>query len=129
VKKQLLIPCEIAVKSVIPAIKAAIAKELVEKYSLKQNQVAEALGISQSAVSKYTRRVRGHVIEIGDIEEIQPLINNMINLFINGNPKRAEFLSLFCQTCMTIRKKVLMCQFCQKTDPKIEIEECGFCLT
>jgi len=125
----LIIPCEIAVKSVIPAIKAAIAKELVEKYSLRQNQVAEALGISQSAVSKYTRQVRGHVIEIGDIEEIQPLINNMINLLINGNPRRAEFLSLFCQTCMTIRKKVLMCQFCQKTDPKIEIEECGFCLT
>jgi len=125
----LIIPCEIAVKSVIPAIKAAITKELVEKYSLRQNQVAEALGISQSAVSKYTRQVRGHVIEIGDIEEIQPLINNMINLLINGNPRRAEFLSLFCQTCMTIRKKVLMCQFCQKTDPKIEIEECGFCLT
>jgi predicted transcriptional regulator len=129
VKNHLIIPCEIAVKSVIPAIKAAIAKELVEKYSLRQNQVAEALGISQSAVSKYTRQVRGHVIEIGDIEEIQPLINNMINLLINGNPRRAEFLSLFCQTCMTIRKKVLMCQFCQKTDPKIEIEECGFCLT
>jgi len=129
VKNHLIIPCEIAVKSVIPAIKAAITKELVEKYSLRQNQVAEALGISQSAVSKYTRQVRGHVIEIGDIEEIQPLINNMINLLINGNPRRAEFLSLFCQTCMTIRKKVLMCQFCQKTDPKIEIEECGFCLT
>lgn len=128
-KNHLIIPCEIAVKSVIPAIKAAITKELVEKYSLRQNQVAEALGISQSAVSKYTRQVRGHVIEIGDIEEIQPLINNMINLLINGNPRRAEFLSLFCQTCMTIRKKVLMCQFCQKTDPKIEIEECGFCLT
>ena len=128
-KNHLIIPCEIAVKSVIPAIKAAMAKELVEKYSLKQNQVAEALGISQSAVSKYTRQVRGHVIEIDDIEEIQPLINNMINLLINGNPERAEFLSLFCKTCMTIRKKVLMCQFCQKTDPKIEIEECGFCLT
>ena len=125
----MIIPCEIAVKSVIPAIKAAMAKELVEKYSLKQNQVAEALGISQSAVSKYTRQVRGHVIKIDDIEEIQPLINNMINLLINGNPKRAEFLSLFCQTCMTIRKKVLMCKFCQKTDPKIEIEECSFCST
>lgn len=128
-KNHLIIPCEIAVKSVIPAIKAAIAKELVERYSLKQNQVAETLGISQSAVSKYTRQVRGHVIKIDDIEEIQPIINNMISLLINGNPERAEFLSLFCQTCMTIRKKGLMCQFCQKTDPKIEIEECGICLT
>lgn len=126
-ENHLILPCEIAVKSVIPAIKAAIAKELVETYSLKQNQVAEILGISQSAVSKYTRQVRGHVIKIDDIEEIQPLVNGMINLLINGNPERAEFLSLFCQTCITIRKKGLMCRFCQKTEPKIE--ECGFCLT
>jgi predicted transcriptional regulator len=129
VKNYLILPCEIAVKSVIPAIKAVIAKELVETYSLKQNQVAEILGISQSAVSKYTRRVRGHVIEINNIKEIQPLIKSIITLLMDGPPKRAEFLNLFCQTCVTIRKKGLMCQFCQKTDPKIKIGRCGFCLT
>jgi len=127
VRVLLILPCEIAVKSVIPAIKATLAKELVETYSLKQNQVAEILGISQSAVSKYTRQVRGHVIEIVDIEGIQPLINNMINLLVKENQKRAEFLKLFCQICMEIRAKGLMCQFCQKTDPKIKMEECGFC--
>jgi predicted transcriptional regulator len=124
----LILPCEIAVKSVIPAIKATLAKELVEVYSLKQNQVAEILGISQSAVSKYTRQVRGHMIKIDNIEEIQPLINEMMSLLVNGTPERAEFLRLFCQTCTRIRKKGLMCQFCQKTDSKIKIEECGFCL-
>ena len=123
----MILPCEIAVKSVIPAIKAVMAKELVEIYDLKQDQVAEILRISQSAVSKYTRQVRGHVIRIDDIEEIRPLINEMINLLVNGTPERAEFLSLFCRTCMTIRKKGLMCQFCRKTDPKIE--ECNLCLT
>jgi predicted transcriptional regulator len=124
----LILPCEIAVKSVIPAIKAVIAKELVETHSLKQIQVAEILGISQSAVSKYTKQVRGHVIEIDNIKEIQPLINSMITLLTDGPPKRAEFLNLFCQTCATIRKKGLMCQFCTKTDPRIKTEECSFCL-
>jgi predicted transcriptional regulator len=128
VKNYLILPCEIAVKSVIPAIKAVIAKELVETYSLKQNQVAEILGISQSAVSKYTRQVRGHVIQIDNIKEIQPLISSMITLLIEGSSKRAEFLNLFCQTCIAIRQKGIMCQFCQKTDPKIKMEECNFCL-
>ena len=127
-KNRLILPCEIAVKSVIPAIKAALAKELVETHHLKQNQVAEILGISQSAVSKYTRQIRGYVIKIDKIEEIQPLINRMMSLRVNGNPKRADFLRLFCQTCTEIRKKGLMCQFCQKTNPKIKMEECGFCL-
>lgn len=125
----MILPCEIAVKSAIPAIRAALAKELVDRYGLKQEQVAEILGISQSAVSKYTRQVRGSVIEIDNIEEIQPLINDMTNMLVKGTAKRTEFLRLFCQTCATIRKKGLLCQFCRKTDPKIGIEECDFCLS
>lgn len=124
----MIIPCEIGVKSVIPAIKAIMAKEMVETHSLKQTQVAKILGISQSAVSKYTLQVRGHIISIDDIEEIRPLINKMINLLLNGTYQRAELLKFFCKTCIIIRKKSLMCKFCKKTDPKIKIEECGFCL-
>jgi hypothetical protein len=123
----LILPCEIAVKSVIPAIKALMAKELVEEHGLKQDQVAEILGISQSAVSKYSRKVRGYAIKLDDVAEVQPLINDMIILLMNGTYRRTDFLELFCQTCLAIRKTSLMCKFCQKSDPKIKIEECGFC--
>jgi predicted transcriptional regulator len=124
----LIIPCEIAVKSVIPAVKALIAKQLVEKHGLKQEKVAEILGISQSAVSKYARKVRGYAIKIEGIEEIEPLIEKMVSLLEEGNYQRREFLKTFCKTCITIRKTGLMCQFCRKTEPKIAIEECDFCL-
>ena len=123
----MILPCEIAVKSVLPAVKALMAKELVETHGMKQDQVAEILGISQSAVSKYTRKVRGYVIKIDNIEEIEPLIDNMIELLRNDTCQRAKFLTFFCQTCMVIREKGLMCQLCQKADPKIKIEECSFC--
>lgn len=123
----MILPCEIAVKSVIPAIKALMAKELVEEHGLKQDQVAEILGISQSAVSKYSRKVRGYAIKLDDVAEVQPLINDMIILLMNGTYRRTDFLELFCQTCLAIRKTSLMCKFCQKSDPKIKIEECGFC--
>jgi hypothetical protein len=106
-----------------------MAKELVETYGMKQDQVAEILGISQSAVSKYTRKVRGYVIKIDNIEEVELLIDKMIELLRNGTCQRTVFLRFFCQTCMVIREKGLMCQLCQKTDPKIKIEECSFCLT
>jgi predicted transcriptional regulator len=128
VKNRLILPCEIAVKSVIPAIKATIAKELVEIHGLKQDRVAEILGVTQSAVSKYTRQVRGHVITIDNVEGIQPLIDNMIKLLIDGSKKRNEFLALFCQMCIMIRENGLMCSFCQKTDQRIRLEDCSFCL-
>lgn len=125
----MIIPCEVAVKSVIPAVKALMAQELVEKHNLKQDQVAEILGISQSAVSKYTRKVRGYVIKVDDLEEVQPLIEKMLSLIVNGGFERAEFLNFFCQACAVIRRAGLLCQFCQKADPKIAVAECGFCMT
>ncbi|MGA2768529.1 MAG: helix-turn-helix domain-containing protein [Candidatus Bathyarchaeia archaeon] len=124
----MILPCEVAVRSVIPAVRALIAKQLMEEQGLKQDQVAELLGISQSAVSKYSRKVRGHAIRVDDIEEIRPFINGMVILLLDRTHQSAQLLNLFCQACVTIRKTSLMCTFCQKSDPKIKIEECRFCI-
>lgn len=118
-------PCEVAVKTVLPAMRALIAKELLETNGMNQEQVAEILGVSQSAVSKYARKIRGYVIKIEDIEEIQSSIETIVTLLIKEKSKRTRVLKLFCQTCKIIRKKGLMCQFCQKTDPSYL--ECNFC--
>ncbi len=123
----MIIPCEIAVKSVVPAVKALMAMELVEKHGLNQNEVAELLGISQSAVSKYTRKTRGYVIRIDNIEEIQIQVDSMVSLVVAGTGERTDLLRLFCQTCEAIRRKGLMCEFCQRTEPRIKIEECTLC--
>jgi hypothetical protein len=118
----------VAVKSVVPAVKALMAKELVEKHGLTQNEVAELLGISQSAVSKYTKKVRGYVIRIDDIEDAQVPISSMITLVTNGAYERNDFLKLFCQACSMIRETGLMCQFCQKADQEIKVEKCNLCV-
>ncbi len=128
-EEHVIIPCEVAAKSVVPALKALMAKELVEKRGLKQEQVAEVLGISQSAVSKYKSQVRGYAVKIDNMEEVQPLVNNLIDLVVKGDFERMDFLRFFCQACMTIRKTSIMCPFCQKADPQVKIESCGFCMT
>jgi predicted transcriptional regulator len=124
----LIVPCEVAVKAVVPAMRALIAKELLEKYDMKQKQVAQILGISQSAVSKYAKETRGHAIRIEEMEAIRPSINTIIHLLINGTDPRTEVLRLLCQTCAIIREQGLMCEFCQKTEPTIDLETCNFCL-
>lgn len=115
-------------KSVVPAVKALMANQLVEKHGLKQGQVAKILGISQSAVSKYTCKVRGCVISIDDLDEIQPLMDKMTALVMSDTYDRRRFLLFFCQTCVAIRKTSLMCLFCQKTEPAIKSDGCDFCL-
>ena len=127
-ESQLIIPCEIGVKSVVPAVKAAIAKELVETHGLSQTRAAEILGLSQSAVSKYTQGVRGHVITIDEVEGTGPIIDRMVNLLLAGKYSRDEFLKNFCAVCALVRKDGLMCPFCQKTEPEIRKQGCESCL-
>lgn len=123
----MILPCEVAVKSVVPAIKALMAIQLVEKHGLRQDEVAQILGVSQSAVSKYTSKTRGYIVKLDDIQDVQPLIDKMVVLLLTGAYERQGFLAFFCNTCVTARKRNAMCQFCKKADPKIEIEECHFC--
>jgi predicted transcriptional regulator len=124
----LILPCEVAVKSVVPAVKALMAQQLVEQHGLKQDQVANILGISQSAVSKYSKKVRGYVIEVEKVEPIQPLISDMIIMLMKGEYQRDDFLQLFCQICAIVRQTGIVCQFCRKSETKIEIKKCSFCL-
>ena len=125
----LILPCEVAAKSVVPAVRALIAKELMDEQGLKQDEVAEILGISQSAVSKYSRKVRGRALKVEDVAEVRPFISGMVTVLLDQTTQRTELLSLFCQACIVIRSTSLMCIFCKKSDPKIDIEACGFCMT
>jgi len=123
----MLIPCEVAVKSVVPAIRAVIVRELIQSYGMKQNDVASLLGISQAAVSKYTRHVRGRVPEIEDVEEIRPIITKIVDSLVNGRTSKYELVPRLCGVCIMIRRKRLMCELCKRTDPSINIEQCFIC--
>jgi predicted transcriptional regulator len=124
----LLFPCEIGVKTVLPAIRALMARKLVENHGMKEHQAAEILGLSQSAVSRYTTKHRGNIIVIEDIPEIQTHINQMLDLLITRKPYHMiEILNLFCETCKIVRLKGLMCQPCQSKTAKPSAENCAFC--
>ncbi len=114
-------------KSVVPAVRALMAHELLERHDLNQGQVAEILGISQSAVSKYSNKVRGYVVEIDKVENVHPLIDDMITMLLSREYARAELVDLFCKICKVVRKTGLVCQFCKKAEPNLKIEDCSFC--
>jgi predicted transcriptional regulator len=124
----MLLPCEVGVKTVLPAIRAVMARELVEKHEMKEQQAAEILGLSQSAISRYTTKDRGNILTLENVPEVQTLIDQMINLLLNEKPKQTnEILNLFCQTCKIIREKGLMCKLCQQKMRETQLETCVFC--
>ena len=52
-------PSELLVAKMLPTIRARLAQVLLQKYAMKQVDVARALGITQAAVSHYNTRARG----------------------------------------------------------------------
>ena len=122
----MITPCEIAVKTVSPAIRALLAKNLLEKHELKQIEVAEILGITQSAVSKYFKNVRGTSLQIDSHPEVNSIVNQMADLLLTDPIPHTEVMKLFCQACVTIRSNGLMCPICQQNQ-KNKIDACDFC--
>jgi predicted transcriptional regulator len=114
------------VKTVLPAIRALLARTIVDKHGMKEEQAAEILGLSQSAVSRYVTKARGNTIAIENVIEVQKLIDQMITFLIHEPNQQMKILQLFCQTCKIIREKGLMCQLCQNTH-EASTETCTFC--
>jgi predicted transcriptional regulator len=105
-----------------------MAREIVSNHGLNEQQTAELLGLSQSAVSRYVNKERGNMLfTIESSNEILALINQMVTTLIKEPNNKSEVLSLFCQTCKAIREKGLMCPHCQKEMPLEWAENCAFC--
>jgi predicted transcriptional regulator len=123
----LILPCEVGVKTILPAVKAIMARSIVKKHGLNEKQTADLLGLSQSAVSRYVGRERGNLIDIESTTEVVTLIEQMAIQLIKQPDNKKVFLTLFCQTCQVIRERGLMCNHCQKEMPKSWAEKCLFC--
>jgi len=127
VKRRMLLPCEVAVKSVIPAIRSAIARELTQSYGLKQKEVAQLLGVTQTAVSKYTRHRRGAVLEVREVDDAQPVLKETVFSLANGQMNKYELAEKLCIVCEIIRRRGLMCKLCALSDPTIDSSKCIVC--
>ena len=125
----MLVPCEIAVKCALPAVRAMIAKELVTKHNLKQAEAAELLGVSQPAISLYSRKIRGKAINLENDQDVKTLIEKLSNIIAKKNLSHKEFIVRFCEICRTIRAKGLLCKMHKNFEPSIDINDCELCST
>ena len=124
----MLVPCEVAVRCILPAVRAMIAKELMMKHKLKQVETAELLGVSQPAISLYFRERRGKAIDLENESDVTSLIEDLATSLAKDNSSPEDFIFAFCEICAAIREKGLMCKLHKAFDPTIDIEKCGICL-
>jgi predicted transcriptional regulator len=121
------LPCEVAVKSVVPAIRALLAKELTETHEMKQVEAAKLLGITQTAISKYTHHVRGRILRIEEEAKVRLFVKKTAASLANGELSRAGLVLRICDACKVVREKGLMCDLCKRANPTLDIKHCELC--
>lgn len=94
-------PCQIIVWNIVPIIWKEFAKSLIENHKLNQRKVADILGITESAVSRYISGKRG-VLEITD-NEILKEIKKSTNNIVKGNSKIV--IEETCRICRLLKSK------------------------
>lgn len=124
----MLLPCEVAVKSLLPPVRAALAKQLMAKHGLKQVEAAKLLGVSQPAISLYGKKIRGKALDLEKDKEVMGLIEEMADSLANKSLTPKDFTLKFCEICKTARAKGLLCNIHKVLDPAFDTEKCQLCM-
>jgi predicted transcriptional regulator len=93
-------PCQKIVWDVLPAIRAAIAVELV-RCGVSQVQAAKMLEIAPSAVSQYLSGKRGYRIEFE--HEVKESISQLARDLQEG--KKIDLVKRICDICKQLREE------------------------
>jgi len=123
----MILPEELASKSVIPAIRALIVKRLVEEHGMTQQEAAKLLGVTQPAVSKYLHQKRGAAIQLNGIKEIDSATSEIAEMVSNHKVKPIEVMSKIETACEYVRKNRYMCDLHKKLEPGIDVNSCHIC--
>jgi hypothetical protein len=118
-------PCELVVSKVLPSIRAAIVKVLIDDYKMKQTEVSEILGITQSSVSQYITSARAGDDRLYDLfPEIRKYAHEISDKIVKSGLKSSR-ISL-CIPCQKIRRSE---KFCNLHKEFSQLTECKICYT
>ena len=107
-------PCQIIVWDVLPAIRAALAAELV-KNGVSQLETARLLEMAPSAVSQYLSKKRGYRIEFEDevLESIRELAADLQGGTVQNITPRV------CAICRQLRETRDICCESEEMNEKV----------
>jgi uncharacterized protein len=126
----MLLPSEIEAKSLIPAIRAILARKLIKEYDLKEEVVAKVLGITQAAVSNYIRGTRGDIeliSKLGSVHEVMRMIDDIATDLASNKAYTPSTMAKFVQLCNYMRYTFIICDVHHSIESHIDEKVCEQC--
>ncbi|MFQ5999406.1 MAG: transcriptional regulator [Candidatus Bathyarchaeia archaeon] len=106
-------PCELVVRSVLPAFRSLVAKKLIEKYHFSQVAAAEKLGTTQAAISHYLYSKRGdkRMKQLEASSSVRSIVDEIAEGIATEKFSPLDAMLHFCKLCRVLRTRDLICDW------------------
>ena len=129
-KMIMLLPAEIESKTLIPALRAILAKNLAENHNVREDEISKMLGVTQAAISNYIRGTRGDPELIKKLiaeKQVYEMINEISSDLASDMAYSPSSLSKFIGLCNYIKTSLWICDIHHKLESDIDEAGCKEC--
>jgi len=126
----MLLPAEIESKTLIPALRAILAKKLAGNHKIREDEISKMLGVTQAAISNYIRGIRGDpklIEKLLSEEEVAKMINDLSESLASDRAYTPSSLSKFIGLCNYIKSSLLICDIHHNLESDIDEKVCKEC--
>ena len=126
----MLLPAEIESKTLIPALRAILAKKLAEQHNIREDEISKMLGVTQAAISNYIRGTRGDpqlIQKLLSEEQVAKMINEISDGLSSSMAYTPSSLSKFISLCNYIKSSLLICDIHHNLESDIDEKICKEC--
>ena len=126
----MILPAEIESKTLIPALRAILAKTLAEKHKIREDEISKMLGVTQAAVSNYIRGTRGDPELIKKLlteNQVSEMIYEISDDLSSDRAYSPSSLSKFIGLCNYIKSSLLICDIHHNLESDIDEAVCKEC--
>ena len=126
----MLLPAEIESKSLIPALRAILAKDLANKYNIREDEISKMLGVTQAAIRNYIRGTRGDpklIEKLLEDKQVTDMLNDISDSLSTDKAYTPSNLSKFIGLCNYIKSSLLICDIHHNLESDIDDEICKEC--
>jgi len=126
----LLLPAEIESKTLIPALRAILAKKLAEEHKIREDEISKMLGVTQAAISNYIRGTRGDpklIQKLAADEQVSQMLSELSDRLASDMAYTPSSLARFISLCNYIKSSLLICEIHHNLESNIDEAICKEC--
>lgn len=119
-------PCVVVVKYLLPAIRALVMKELVEKHGMRKIDVSEKMELTPAAITQYIKGERGSFVvnQLTNSEKTMGMISKFAETLAKTDVPTEKVMEELCEICTAIRSEKMICDLHFKDLPTLKECEC-----